>query len=498
MKLLKRTGVNCWYVVAGVFLATVAQAGEQNAEPQRRGEALADRTRMTVQEPVCPIVLNPEKINILLAVESACSASIGRMPAQGGLQAMRFWLKDWTHPDERVTWKVNVPRAGRYELTLIVKSAQTGAVIRASGPKNAITYDTHSTGWEREKAAGELELPEGESVITLKLFRENSVTLKSVELIEQAARPAIEQRIAAFRAAGRNELERFRTAGYGIMVQGGGWAYPKTGDKKPWPQFAADFNVKQFADAVESMGGKFVIWSATWCRYLVPAPIKAVDEIAPGFTAPRDLLGDLAEEFHRRNIQFFLYYHEGHVEPDWWKHNWDPARPGHFQDNWTNVIREMGERYGDKLAGWFFDDDAVYCPSDYEALSSAARAGHAGRLVSYNPWIAPAFTPFQDIFFGEARDRGAVRDGVFADGPNRGLQAFHMRIYEGPDWGINKTNVKAKAPLRSVQQTEEEVRECLKNQTPVAFNLLMWEDGSMPDQSVAQLQEVARRLGRLK
>lgn len=470
---------------------------EIKVEELRKSEVLADRKRLHAQSPVCPIVLNPEKINILPAVESACSKSIGRMPAHGGLQALRFWLKEWTHPDESVTWRVAAPQAGKYELTFIVKSERKGAVIRTIGPRNEISYASNSTGWERTKAAGALELPQGESVVTLKLERENSVTLKLVELTEQGALPEIEQRIAAFRAAGRTELGRFSTAGYGLMVQGGGWAFPKTGTKKPWPKFAEDFNVKQFADQVDSMGCKFVIWSATWCRYLVPAPIKAVDEIAPGFTASRDLLGELADEFQKRGIQFFLYYHEGHVEPRWWKRNWDPARPGLFQDNWMKVIREMGERYGDKVAGWFFDDDAIYCPSDYEALSAAARAGHPGRLVSYNPWIAPAFTPFQDIFFGEARDRGGVKDGIFADGPNRGLQAFHMRVFEGPNWGVNKPELKANPPQTKIEQTEAEVRECLKNKTPVAFNLLMWEDGSMPEQSVQQLQEIARRLGRV-
>jgi len=471
---------------------------EIKAEELRKAEAIADQKRLLAQSPVCPVVLNPAKINILLAVESAYSKSISSMPAASNLACKRFWLKDWTHPDERVTWRISNPKAAKYYVKLMLMSNESGTSIGIKSSSNEVRYTTSGKTWEHGLAQGELELPEGESVISINLEKEGNVTLKLAELIAVEAFPAIEKRVADFRSAGEKERLKFSSSGYGIMVQGGGWAYPKTGDKKPWPGFAEDFDVKQFADAVESMGGKFVIWSATWCLYLMPAPIKSIDQIVPGLTSKRDLLGELAEELNKRGIQFFLYYNLGHCELEWWKHNWDPSHPGLFQENWTKVIREMGERYGDKVAGWFFDDDCVFCPSDYEVLGAAARAGHPGRLVSYNPWIAPVFTPFQDIFFGEALDKEAVKDGLFIDGPNRGLQSFHMRIYDGPDWGINKPDVKANPPEWNVQQTEGEVRKCLKDQSPIAFNLLMWEDGSMPEQSVAQLKEVARRLERIK
>lgn len=471
---------------------------EIEAEELRKAEALADRKRLNVQSPVCPVVLDPAKINILLAVESAYSKSIGCMPAAGGSGSKRFWLKDWTHPDESVTWRISNPKAGKYLVKLMLDANGNSTSITVKNGHNEVYYKTSSKSWQHGLAQGELELPEGESTISIHLEKEGNVTLKLVELIAVDAFPAIEKRIADFRAAGEKERLKFSKSGYGIMVQGGGWAYPQSGDKKPWPGFAEDFDVKRFADNVSAMGGNFVIWSATWCRYLMPAPIEAIDQIAPGLTSKRDLIGELADELNKRNIQFFLYYHPGHVEPDWWKHNWDPERPGLFQENFMKVIREMGERYEDKVAGWFFDDDCVFCPSDYEALGAAARAGHSGRLVSYNPWIAPVFTPFQNIFFGEASAKEEVKDGLFIDGPNRGLQSFHMRIYDGPDWGVHEPNMKANPPDWGVEQTEGVVLECLKKQTPIAFNLLMWEDGSMPEQSVAQLQEVARRLGRVK
>lgn len=484
-----------------ILSAAPLSAEGQMAEAKREAEAVANRTELIAQEPVCPIVLNPGKVNILLAVESACSKSISRYGNNGpGLPVKRMWIQAWTHPDESVGWKVSAPKAGAYELTFLLAAERPGAVIRVIGPENEFSYAATSKAnkWDRETAAGVLNLPAGESTITLKLAEKNTIQLKLVELVEVSAKSAIEKRLADFRAAAEAERTRFKESGYGVMVQGGGWAYPPHGEKKPWPGFAEDFPVERFADQVESMGAKFVIWSVTWSRYLVPAPLEAVDQIAPGFTAKRDLLGELADAFHKRGIQMFFYYHLGHGERGWWEHNWDPKdRPGLLQENWKKIIGEMGQRYGTKLSGWFFDDDCVYCPSDYEELGAAARTGHPGRLLSYNPWRVPAFTRFQDIYFGETNDGSPTIDGIISKGGNRGLQGFHMQIYDGPGWGIGRPDQKAGQPRASVEKTEAVVRKSEANKTPVAFNLLIWEDGSMPEESVKNLQEVARKLGRV-
>lgn len=469
----------------------------KKAEELRKAEVIADRKRLRVQSPVCPVILDPAKINILSATESAYSKSIGNM-IMGNFSCKRMFLKDWTHPDESVTWRISNPKAGKYYLKLLLQSGEVGSSLRIKGPRNEVIYTISSKAWEHCLAKGELDLPEGESVISLNLEKEGNVTLKFAELIAVEAFPAIEKRIADFRAAGEDERLRFSKSGYGIMVVGGGWSYPKAGNKKKWPGFAEDFEVKRFADTIESMGGKFVIWCTTWMQFTMPAPINAVDQIAPGHTSKRDLIGELADEFNRRGIQLFLYINVGQDDMDWWKRNWDPARPGLFQENWTKIIREMSERYGTRVSGWFFDDDCIICPLDYEALGAAARAGHPGRLISYNPWILPAHSPFQNIHFGEAWCNDRSKDGLFIEGPNVGLQKFGMMIYEGPDWGILRPDIKANPPSRSVQNTEELVLKSLKNQSPTAFNLLMWEDGSMPEQSVNQLKEVAKNLGRVK
>jgi hypothetical protein len=118
----------------------------------------------------------------------------------------------------------------------------------------------------------------------------------------------------------------------------------------------------------------------------------------------QDLIGALGAY----GIRLMLYYHVGHdhwVEPNgWWaRTGFDPDNPSVFINNWCAIMNEIGERYGEGLAGWFYDDGCVYYPlnPDFRQLTSVAKAGNPGRVICYNPWIWPRFTDFQDYFCGE-------------------------------------------------------------------------------------------------
>ena len=103
-------------------------------------------------------------------------------------------------------------------------------------------------------------------------------------------------------------------------------------------------------------------------------------------------------ELNKRGIKLILYYHVGHGDlPDtnWWDRNWNPNwveenyDKSLFFKNWQNIITEVGERYGEKLAGWLFDDDCVIYPADYETLGQATKAGNSERLVACREIIGP-------------------------------------------------------------------------------------------------------------
>jgi len=83
--------------------------------------------------------------------------------------------------------------------------------------------------------------------------------------------------------------------------------------------------------------------------------------------------------------------------------------PKQFLDNWMNITTEIGERYRDGLAGWFFDDGCVYYPAE-PGLPPPDRIGESGksgaRLVCYKPPLGAASTTDSKIIC-------AVRDMAF-------------------------------------------------------------------------------------
>ena len=227
----------------------------------------------------------------------------------------------------------------------------------------------------------------------------------------------------------------------------------KPADRKSLEDFANGWDVPRFVNMVKGTGASYVLWSITLCTYQLIAPIKAVDSIMGNstLTSTRDLLGEIADPLQTNGINFFMYYHSGlNQQPDWLaKQNWPSTFTATgtgdksiFFNNWVAVISEIGTRYGTNLDGWFFDDGCNYYPAPFERLEAAARAGNPDRMVSWNAWIAVRYTDFQDVLFGEGYHGEAQfgspavgRNGVFTDGPQRGLMAHGMFATED-SWGI--------------------------------------------------------------
>lgn len=266
-----------------------------------------------------------------------------------------------------------------------------------------------------------------------------------------------------------------------------------------------DFNVAKFADMVQSTGAGYVIWSATWRTYYFPAPIQAIERIMPGRTSKRDLIGELAEALNRRGIKLMLYYHCGYGDREWQAHNFgtnDANQIGTdalFRKNWVSIITEVGERYGSRLAGWFIDEG--WYPSPFEEQNRALKAGYAGRIVSFNDWVRPRLTDFEDVEFGEAfngLNNGAGKlfpdgpppggDGIYVEGPHKGLQAHGMFILDGagygPEWGIWRPDTSIAKPRFTSEQIVDMAKYAKAHHVALSFNLLMYEDGTVSPASL--------------
>jgi hypothetical protein len=162
------------------------------------------------------------------------------------------------------------------------------------------------------------------------------------------------------------------------------------------------FNVTSFAAAASAASASFVVFTATWASFYLPAPISAVDGILPGRTSERDLLGDIIQALQEQGIQLILYLHYGKDDPQWWSATRFPSSS--WWQSWCDIVREIGQRYGKTLAGWWIDDGSTgYYPwkAPFRKMWRALKYGNRDRIVGYNQYYFPAPTRLQDFIAGE-------------------------------------------------------------------------------------------------
>lgn len=463
------------------------------------------QNKMTNQKMQDPIQINPKSINQLLALDASHSLGLKEFNPESTLNAKRFWLTDLVNGN-KMEWAVFNPQKASYWVSVLL-NAKTGTVLKIKAGDDSVMVNVKEDHWQKTTAETLLLLPAGKTIISLELVNTLSpIDIKSAELVNAARKQEIEKRVAAF----KGDCTWMKEAGYGIMVQGGGWAYPPHGDKKPWPGFAEDFNAQKFVEKVDEMGGSYIVWSATWIDYLFPAPIRTIGDILPNRISKRDLIADLIRECKKRNIRFMLYYHLGHGSKEvllakGWKDS--PEQDYTSRQKWLKteeaILAEIGNRYGTGLDGVFLDDGCVWYPADFEKLGKAVKSGNPQRVIAYNPWIAPSLTPFQDFYCGEGFDGSAtpfqLDNGVIMGGPQKGLQLFGCFVFDGPDWGIYKPNTIIDTPKNwPVDRIVDLTHKLEQQHYTIAFNLLMYEDGSFGGQSFDLLKQAAMKLKRGK
>lgn len=492
-------------VGAVVLNSTLAVAGPAtSASAASAGQAGPD-----------PVVIDQSAVtdNVTVLMATAAGRSTNFTVETLGDSRKNFYVKSFATSSDYLTWNVQVASAGSYQAALLVRTqgAET-FTLAVDGTSSSVTFTT-STGWDRV-SAGALSLPAGTSTIRLTRGTLNhDVDVKSVELIPSSQVAARNARIQAARA----DTTWLSQSGYGLMFQYGSWGAPhNVGNTKSLDQQADDFNVPAFVSMVKETGAAYVIWSISWWGYRLDAALSSPNSIVTaaggsgGLTSSRDLIGEVAAACKAAGIRFMLYYHTGSEEYRWWPYQkwpstFSPTGTGDrstFFRNWKTVITEIGSRYGTNLDGFFFDDGMVlYYPAAYEDFHAAARTGNPNRLISWNSWILPAVTDFQDVLFGES-STGAVQlgsapvggDGRFTSGPHQGQLQHGMFMMDG-DWGVhlNNTTITTDPSVTSASAIGW-VTSAASRRVPLSFDLMMYEDGTVNPRDLRILNDVRQAL----
>lgn len=447
----------------------------------------------------------PNAVTPLLAVDAERSEGLAEFQPGGH---GKFFVTGWDDATKQATWPIAAPAAADWAVRVLVRRTAGGPLaieVTAGGATASAVLAGDATGWQRLPLTGVLSLGPKARQLTLRLRPDSAgepfaAEVHAVELVQPAVRDALHDRALAQ----RSDTAWLRAARYGVMVHWTSESHPLAGPSLPYADAVAAFDAEAFAKAIDETGAGFVVFTTSHARMFFPAPLPALDAVLPGRTATRDLVADLAAALGRRGIKLILYFHQGSgSDPEWLRASgFDERDPEEFYELWQAIIREAGERYRERLAGWWFDDGAVgYYPRNppWENLSRAAKAGFPERLVCFNRWELVSPTEFQDFDAGEGcvDPRGSDGllahggDGRYPSGPQAGLQATACLVLQ-QDWVHDRRD----SPFHPPRWTAPELAHLLRGfaahgNVPI-FNLEIGQRGELSSTAIEVVHQAGR------
>ena len=362
----------------------------------------------------------------------------------------------------------------------------------------------------RSPLDGQLLLKQGLNKIILRIdaFRTGddfNVSVHGLELIRPDIKKEYDSAVTRIRKKTKGDW--FLNCRYGIFVTWTSQVFPRHGERKDYETAVRAFDVDGFVNQIARTGAGLVVFNTSHAEMYFPAPIRSLDHILPGRTSSRDLISDLANVLNKKGIKLFLYYHLGAVSDSQWTKAsgfWETdERP--FFKNWNAVIREIGERYGNQVSGYWFDDGAMNCyyrSPDWQTMYASAKAGNPDRLVGYNPWKLPSPTLFMNYYLGETNldpsMHGQLKKqgkGIIQKGPFEGLYASSTFVTESEDWGhFKKENDIDEYKFRYSPRTlANMIIEFEQYGNIPLFNLEIYQPGQMSENSIHTF-ELAKEL----
>ena len=238
-----------------------------------------------------------------------------------------------------------------------------------------------------------------------------------------------------------------------------------------WNTMIDHFDTEGLARQIASIGAQYYILTIGQNSGFYLSPNATYDKltgIKPGKCSQRDLIADMAKALAKYKIKLIAYLPSGAPGQDKeacsaleWQNKKEPAPNKEFQLKWEQVIREWSLRWGNQVAGWWFD--GCYWPNtmyreaeapNFASFSAAARAGNPNSIVAFNSGVYPrvhSITQFEDYTAGEINDPENVVIRNNYNGTMDGCQ-FHILTYLGQTWGKGNP-----------RYTDEQVINCSRN-----------------------------------
>ena len=426
---------------------------------------------------------------------------IGELKKQGGDNI------EWKGNGE-MGWGISVPKAEKYDLYLIadIPAESKNIDILFSSGSNSYKFTLNPTTgpwigggeyFQRVKVLSGVLLPKGNQEVGLKstglATDKTLLTIRSIELVPVSAYQSIENENKKA-VASRASSEWLTKCGYGVMFHWTSQSVNPDGSNKPYEQAVNDFDVKKFADMVEETGAGYVIFTIGHAEQYCPAPIKSWEKCHQGKTTQRDLIEEMANALNAKGIRLILYMN-----------SYGTAKFGkvdniEFYKTFTDMLKEFGDRYKEKVAGYWFDcwyqifEGFPEVP--FEDFFKATKTGNKDRIICLNSWIYPSVSPWQEYWAGEVASPVAVPEkGFMKGGPAPDLPYQALLIME-PYWVQEKAEMPD--PRFNSSELSQYIRNCMKNGGVVTINMGIYQNGTVGEKALKVMKEVKRQIRSVK
>jgi len=211
------------------------------------------------------------------------------------------------------------------------------------------------------------------------------------------------------------------------------------------------FDVQHLADQLETAGAGYVVLTLGQNSGFMSAPNRTYERITGYSTgercSTRDLPMDLFRALNPKGIKLMLYLpcQAPNRDPKAQKAFGLPQGADdqpidlEFARQWAEVIGEWSARYGDKIAGWWFDGGYKWVGFNEEIAriyAEAVKRSNPGAIVTFNPGVSLIrWMEAEDYTAGELRDPfEQIPHGRWLEGSQ-----WHALTFLGSRWGARDT-----------------------------------------------------------
>ncbi|MBI2927358.1 MAG: alpha-L-fucosidase [Verrucomicrobia bacterium] len=295
----------------------------------------------------------------------------------------------------------------------------------------------------------------------------------------------------------------FHKAGWGVFahyledLQNNPAELNSLGKRTPWDACVKEFDTEKFAEQIARTSAGYVIFTMHQRTRFLIAPNATFDRLSgyqPGAAcATRDLVLDLHASLSKRGIRLMLYWTgDGPREdPQAAKAlGWSEKVSEDYVGHWAAVAREYGERYKEKVAGWWCD--GCYPWIGYEEkrlglLGEALKAGNPKRIIALNVGVQDkvrAYSKHEDFTTGEQNEFKDIPEGRWVNGEQWHILSVLGSSRQG--WGQPGTKY-------TKQQLADYVRKVNERGGVVSIDVLIFRDGSLDRSQLEVLKAIARK-----